>query len=90
MGGGGLTDDLSTLCRVQKSVLYIRLAALERRIEQEVALRRRRRRELVETRYRLRMARAGLLIALPHVAHPAARALVGCALEACGPDSITW
>ena len=75
---------------MQKSVLYVRLAALERRVEQEVALRRLRRRELVEVRYRLRMARAGLLIALPHVAHPAARALIGCALEASGPDSIAW
>jgi len=66
---------------VQKHVLYVRLARLEERVAEHVAHRRRMRRELVETRYRLRLARAGLLIALPHVAHPVVRAIVAFALE---------
>lgn len=64
-----------------KVALRARVAELERRLEADSEARRRLRRELVETRYRLRLARAGLLIALPHVAHPAARALVAYALE---------
>jgi hypothetical protein len=66
---------------VQKVALRAQLAACRERAEAAERLALRRGDLLKDTLAGLRLARAGLLVALPHLADPRARLVVGAALE---------
>lgn len=66
---------------MQKVALRAQLSKVTGERDQLVRARDRLEQDLADLAEKLSLARAGLLIALPHVAAPAARMLVGYALE---------